>query len=164
MATHSNILVWRVPWTETLGGKQPMEGQRVRHNWATNTHTHVYTYTICFCKIYPAITLECLEQICITFLKPFRAILELIICHTERFLLLLRHFFFSWYLLLYKWLFCFMPVFMVFDCVSKLGIQERHPNHNTKINIKKELLGAFQVALYIYIYIFFFHSPQTCCR
>ena len=25
MATHSNILVWRIPWTEELGGLQSME-------------------------------------------------------------------------------------------------------------------------------------------
>ena len=24
MATHSSILVWRIPWTEELGGLQPM--------------------------------------------------------------------------------------------------------------------------------------------
>ena len=29
MATHSNILAWRVPWTEEPGGLQSMELQRV---------------------------------------------------------------------------------------------------------------------------------------
>ena len=29
MATHSSILVWRIPWTEELGGLQSMESQRV---------------------------------------------------------------------------------------------------------------------------------------
>ena len=32
MATHSNILAWRIPWTEEPGGLQPMESQRVGHN------------------------------------------------------------------------------------------------------------------------------------
>ena len=39
MATHSIILVWRIPWTEELGGLQCM-GHRVRNDLATNTHTH----------------------------------------------------------------------------------------------------------------------------
>ena len=32
MATHSSILPWRIPWTEELGGLQPMGSHRVRHN------------------------------------------------------------------------------------------------------------------------------------
>ena len=35
MATHSNILAWRIPWTEEPGGLQSMGSQRVRHNWAS---------------------------------------------------------------------------------------------------------------------------------
>ena len=31
-ATHSSILVWRVPWTEKSGELQSMGSQRVRHN------------------------------------------------------------------------------------------------------------------------------------
>ena len=31
MATHSNILAWRVPWTEEPGGLQSIGLQRVRH-------------------------------------------------------------------------------------------------------------------------------------
>ena len=38
MATHSNILAWRIPWTEEAGGLQSMGLQTVEHNWATNTH------------------------------------------------------------------------------------------------------------------------------
>ena len=30
MATHSNILAWRSPWTEEPGGLQAMGSQRVR--------------------------------------------------------------------------------------------------------------------------------------
>ena len=39
MSTHSNILTWRIPWTEKPGGLQSMGLQRVRHNWATNIFT-----------------------------------------------------------------------------------------------------------------------------
>ena len=35
MATHSNILAWRIPWTEKPGGIQSTGLQKVRHNWAT---------------------------------------------------------------------------------------------------------------------------------
>ena len=45
MATHSSILVWRIPWTEEPGGLQSMGSQRVRHSWAgTHTHTHTSLY------------------------------------------------------------------------------------------------------------------------
>ena len=32
MATHSDILAWRTPWTEEPGGLQSMGLQRVRHD------------------------------------------------------------------------------------------------------------------------------------
>ena len=32
MATHSNILAWRIPWTEEPGRLQSMGLQRVRHD------------------------------------------------------------------------------------------------------------------------------------
>ena len=32
MTTHSNILAWRIPQTEELGGLQSMKSQRVGHN------------------------------------------------------------------------------------------------------------------------------------
>ena len=32
LATLSNILVWRTPWTEELGGLQSIVSQRVGHN------------------------------------------------------------------------------------------------------------------------------------
>ena len=34
MATHSNILTWRIPWTEEPGGLQSIGSQRVGHNWS----------------------------------------------------------------------------------------------------------------------------------
>ena len=45
MATHSSILVWRIPWTEELGRLQFMGLQRVRHDWVTNIHIgHALVY------------------------------------------------------------------------------------------------------------------------
>ena len=32
MATHSSILVWKIPWMEEPGGLQSMGSQRVRHD------------------------------------------------------------------------------------------------------------------------------------
>ena len=32
MTIHSNILAWRIPWTEKSGGLQSMGFQRVRHD------------------------------------------------------------------------------------------------------------------------------------
>ena len=32
MATHSDILVWKIPWTEEPGGLQSMGSLRVRHD------------------------------------------------------------------------------------------------------------------------------------
>ena len=35
MATHSNILAWKIPWTEETGGLPSMGFQRIRHNLGT---------------------------------------------------------------------------------------------------------------------------------
>ena len=32
MTTYSNILAWRIPWTDEPGGLQSIRSQRVRHN------------------------------------------------------------------------------------------------------------------------------------
>ena len=32
MAIHSNVLAWRIPWTEKPGGPQSMGSQKVGHN------------------------------------------------------------------------------------------------------------------------------------
>ena len=37
MATHSNILAWRISWTQESGWLQSMRLQRVKHNWSANT-------------------------------------------------------------------------------------------------------------------------------
>ena len=44
MATHSSILVWRIPWTEEPGKLQSMGSQRVRHDWMTDTYIYVHIY------------------------------------------------------------------------------------------------------------------------
>ena len=36
MATHSNTLAWKIPWTEEPGGLQSMGSLRVGHDWATS--------------------------------------------------------------------------------------------------------------------------------
>ena len=32
LATHSNILTWKIPWTEEIGGLQSTGSQRVGHD------------------------------------------------------------------------------------------------------------------------------------
>ena len=39
-ATHTNILAWRIPWTEESGGLQSIGLQRVGHNGSDLAHTH----------------------------------------------------------------------------------------------------------------------------
>ena len=45
IVTHSSILTWRIPWTEEPGKLQSIGLQRVRQDWATNTHKHTHTHT-----------------------------------------------------------------------------------------------------------------------
>ena len=40
MAMHFSILAWNIPWTEELRRLQPMESQRVGHNWSDLARTH----------------------------------------------------------------------------------------------------------------------------
>ena len=53
LATHSSILAWKTPWTVEPGKLQSVGSQRVRHDWAANTHTHTHTHTCAtwLCKI-----------------------------------------------------------------------------------------------------------------
>ena len=46
MATHSNILAWRISWTEEPGGLQFVGLQRVGHDWAARSHTHTHTHSL----------------------------------------------------------------------------------------------------------------------
>ena len=46
MATHFNILAWRIPWTEEPGRLQSKRSQTVRHDGDTtqqDVHRHMYT-------------------------------------------------------------------------------------------------------------------------
>ena len=43
MATHSNILVWKIPWPEEPGGLESIGSQRVRQDWATELESTTYT-------------------------------------------------------------------------------------------------------------------------
>ena len=45
MATHSNILVWKIPQTEEPGKLWSMESQRVGHNWSNSACRHPHTHT-----------------------------------------------------------------------------------------------------------------------
>ena len=40
MATHSRILVWRIPWTEEPDGLQSIRLQRLGHDWNNLAHMH----------------------------------------------------------------------------------------------------------------------------
>ena len=42
MATHSDILAWRIPWTEEPGGLQFIGSQRVRHNRSIYIYLYIY--------------------------------------------------------------------------------------------------------------------------
>ena len=50
MITHSNILTWKIPWTEEPAGLQSKRSQRVGHDRATK-HTHpVSVNSFCCCS------------------------------------------------------------------------------------------------------------------
>ena len=46
MATHSNILAWKIPWTEEPGGLQSMGSQKVGHDLATSLHSFHSLHTL----------------------------------------------------------------------------------------------------------------------
>ena len=46
MATHSNILAWKIPWTEKPGGRWSLGWQRVGHDWSDLSHFHIYINVI----------------------------------------------------------------------------------------------------------------------
>ena len=45
MVTHSNILAWRIPWTEEPGRLESIGSQRVGHDSSDLAHTHTHTHT-----------------------------------------------------------------------------------------------------------------------
>ena len=46
MAAHSNILAWRIPWTEEPGGLQSMGLQKVERNLVTKQQITTYCYQV----------------------------------------------------------------------------------------------------------------------
>ena len=58
MATHYSILAWRIPGTEEPGRLQPLELQRVGHNWATNTRTYLLRTARFLSQIRPHLSLK----------------------------------------------------------------------------------------------------------
>ena len=49
MATHSSILAWKIPWAEILTGYNLWGPQKVRRDWATETHRYRDTHAQLFC-------------------------------------------------------------------------------------------------------------------
>ena len=45
MATHSNILAWRIPWIKEPGGLQSIRSHRILHDWRDLAHMHAHTHT-----------------------------------------------------------------------------------------------------------------------
>ena len=45
MATHTSILVWKIPWTEEPGRLYPIGSWRVGHDWSQLTHIHTHRQT-----------------------------------------------------------------------------------------------------------------------
>ena len=56
MATHSSILVWRIPWTEEAGRLQSTGSQRFRHDWSVKQTTPTYKMSIKVTRILVTIT------------------------------------------------------------------------------------------------------------
>ena len=46
MTTHSNILAWKIPWTQVSGRLQSMGLHRVEHDWGMNMQAHEITFTV----------------------------------------------------------------------------------------------------------------------
>ena len=50
MATDSNILAWRIPWTEEHGRIRFIGSQRVRQEWNDLASTHIIIYSFGVCR------------------------------------------------------------------------------------------------------------------
>ena len=44
MATHSNFLAWRIPWTEEPGELQSIKSQSQTHLKQLSVHAHIFTH------------------------------------------------------------------------------------------------------------------------
>ena len=66
MATHSNILAWRIPWMKEPGGLQSVGLQRFGHDWATSLHSlecNSQWYLTAFVCLWPALN-QCVHPWC----------------------------------------------------------------------------------------------------
>ena len=45
IATHSDILAWKIPWTEKPGGWEPWDHKQSDTTEQLNIYTYIYTYT-----------------------------------------------------------------------------------------------------------------------
>ena len=54
MATHASIFVWRIPWTDKLGGYSPWGHKELgMTERPTHTHTHTHNLTVSKCEVLP---------------------------------------------------------------------------------------------------------------
>ena len=56
MAPHSNILAWKIPWTEEPGRLQSMGSQRMVHNLVTEQHSLSISVSSTFILVLPPCT------------------------------------------------------------------------------------------------------------
>ena len=72
MATHSSILVWRIPWTEEPWGLQSMGFQS-----QTRLNTHTHTHTLILQILFPYSYYKILNIVCYTILVIYTV---LVVC------------------------------------------------------------------------------------
>ena len=58
MAAHSNILTWKIPWTEEPGRLQSMGSQRVGHDWVTSLSLSTKVHLV-KAMIFPVVMYGC---------------------------------------------------------------------------------------------------------
>ena len=63
MATYSNILAWKIPWTEEPGGLQSMGSQKAGHKEHTSPGTTI-DYTITVLYLYSAYDFQIFSHLC----------------------------------------------------------------------------------------------------
>ena len=51
MATHSNILAWKIPWMEEPGGLQSKGSQRAGHDWETSLSLFTIIYGLYYVEV-----------------------------------------------------------------------------------------------------------------
>ena len=77
MATHSNVLAWRIPWTEEPGGLLSMGSHRVGHDWSDLAAAAAAVYLLSwFCLWFPTCAYVKIYQIilCGSFLFWLRGV------------------------------------------------------------------------------------------